>query len=78
MQTAVINPNTTIRRYSIVVEADIRRQSALDEWKAAAEAVLADRNSFSEARLIEAAAALKQANWDYYSVTRTAFPVGGA
>ena len=74
MNNLCTQPTTTIRRYSIVVEAGDRRQAALDEWKAAAEAVLEDRNSFTEARLFTAATALKQANKDYYSVTRTAFP----
>jgi len=78
MQALVINLTTTVRRYSIVVEADKRRQSALNEWKAAAEACLLDRNSFTEAWLITSAEALKQANLDYYSLTRTAFPQGGA
>jgi hypothetical protein len=75
MQPQISNPTTTIRRYSIVVEAGQRRDAALNEWKAAAEAVLLDRNSFTEARLIEAANALKQANFDYYSLTRTTFPI---
>lgn len=78
MQTSFIppvaNPTTTIRRYSLVVEADKRRQAALTKWKAAAEAMLECSNSFTEARLIEAAAEFKQANADYYSVTKTAFP----
>jgi hypothetical protein len=75
-QPSIVDPTTTIRRYSLVVEADERRTAALAEWKAAAEAVLVDRNSFTEARLIEAAADLKQANMDFYSVSRRVFPQG--
>ena len=67
-------PTTTIRRYSLVVEADQRRQAALTEWKAAADAMLETRNSFTEARLETACAVLKKASEDYYSVTRKSFP----
>jgi multidrug resistance efflux pump len=74
MQPIVANPTTTIRRYSIVVEADTRRQAALQAWKAAAEALLNDRKTYTEAQLHQAAAALKQANLDYYSVTKKVFP----
>lgn len=74
MQPIVADPTTTIRRYSIVVDADNRRRAALANWKAAAEACLLDRNDSTEAALNQAAAALKQANWDYYSLTRKVFP----
>lgn len=78
MQPAVANLTTTIRRYSIVVEADQRRQAALQAWKAAGEALLDNRNSFTEAQLYQAAAALKQANREYYSVTKQVFPTPSA
>jgi hypothetical protein len=78
MPPIVANLTTTIRRYSLVVEADERRAAALNEWKAAAEAVLVDRNSFTEARLIEASTDLKKANMDFYSVSRKVFPQGDA
>ena len=74
---AVIIPNTTIRRYSLVVEADERRQAATAEWKAASEAFLAGHNSFTEARLRKALAAKEQADRDYYSLTKRAFPKQG-
>ena len=73
MQLAT-NLTTTTRRYSIVVEADIRRQAAKTEWAEASEAVLKCRNSFTEARLIKALAAYEQAQKDYYSLTKKTFP----
>ena len=78
MQPQIVDPTPTIRRYSLVVEAGLREQAALDEWKAASEAVLENSNSFTEARLITAAAALKEAIANRHSVTKTAFPAGNA
>lgn len=74
MQPQISSPTTTIRRYSLAVEADNRRQAALNEWKAAAEAMLTVRNAQTEQRLIEAAAAFKQANNEYHAVVKKVFP----
>lgn len=74
MQPLVAEPTTTIRRYSVVVEAGERRTAALQAWMEAADAVLMNRNAETEARLNEAKKALDQANKDYLSVTKQTFP----
>ena len=65
---------TTVRKFNVVVEADQRRQAALDEWEAATQAMLDTCNTHTQARLLQAADAFKQAEREYRAVSRRPCP----
>ena len=67
-------PNTTIRRYSLVLEAGEREEAAVKAWRAAGAAYNENRNSFTEAALERATRDLEKARREYRSVTKQAFP----
>jgi hypothetical protein len=71
--TALIQPTTTIRRYSLVVEADDRERQATEEWRRAGEAYSEDKSTTNAVRLIRASYALEDARKDYRSVVKSTF-----
>ena len=69
-----LSPNTTVRRYSLVLDAHTRVLDALEAYRAAGEAYLKDKNLITEDRLLKCTENKCQAEADYKTVTGKVFP----